>query len=397
MIRLFTIILLLLPSLGLAQTRTVDPDDLTLTITLEETEATPFQREMLLLTIHGVYQRHITLEKLEQPDLAGLNWMQLGQDHWFESKLDGKTVKNMRRRMAIFPDVSGRIEIGAFKHHLTLLDENNAWFEHTIQSDPVTLDVDPAPAVEGWWFPVRDLKISDDWSNAPDQLAEGEGVLRVIRLSALGASPDMIPPMPKLISPSALIFPHPEKRLVDLTPRGPVSIAFWRWTIQPRNGVSAILEPIEFSYFDTVQRQNVNVSISAQRIAYLPGSQALLPINEVPSPTRSRPLLLWGALLLSVLMSFGVLFGPGRAVTVGPVRDWLEKRRMLNMLRDSSRQGDLKRLRRTAHQLDRAGAASADRTELLDQLDHEIYGRSSASFDPSGFYRRFVKSLRPPA
>ncbi len=86
-----------------AQTLEVDPSDLTLTVTVETLAATPFRQEMVLLTIHGIYKRHITLEKLRQPDFSGFNWMQLGQDHWFESMLDGRPVKNMRRRMAIFP------------------------------------------------------------------------------------------------------------------------------------------------------------------------------------------------------------------------------------------------------------------------------------------------------
>lgn len=394
MIRLVAAVLFLCPGLAVAQTKEVKTDDLTLNVTLEEIDATPYQREMLLLTIHGIYKRHITLEKLLQPDLAGLNWMQLGQDNWFESVLDGKTVKNMRRRVAIFPEASGRIEIAPFTHHLTLLDEQNKWFEHQIQSQPISFEVAPVPDTEGWWFPVRRLQITDEWSNAPDQLASGEGILRVVRISALGVSPDMIPPMPKLSSPSAMIFAHPEKRLVDLTPSGPVSIAFWRWTIQPRNGVSAILEPIEFEYFDTTLRKTVNVVISAQRIAYLPSETSVASQEAVPAPVKLRSGVMVTGFFAALLISLGLLFGMNRQFSSTRIFLWFERVQLLGRLRRSGEQGDLKGLRRWAMRLDKLGHSNKDRLALLVRLDRQIYGGLADRFDPEQFYRNFRKTLK---
>lgn len=394
MIRLVAAVLFLCSGLAVAQTKEVKTGDLTLNVTLEEIDATPYQREMLLLTIHGIYKRHITLEKLLQPDLAGLNWMQLGQDNWFESVLDGKTVKNMRRRVAIFPEASGRIEIAPFTHHLTLLDEQNKWFEHQIQSQPISFEVAPAPDTEGWWFPVRRLQITDEWSNAPDQLASGEGILRVVRISALGASPDMIPPMPKLSSPSAMIFAHPEKRLVDLTPSGPVSIAFWRWTIQPRNGVSAILEPIEFEYFDTTLRKTINVAISAQRIAYLPSETSVASQEAMPAPVKLRSGVMVTGFLAALLISLGLLFGMNRQFSNTRIFLWFERVQLLERLRRSGEHGDLKGLRRWAMRLDKLGHSNKDRLALLARLDRQIYGGLADRFDPKQFYRDFRKTLK---
>lgn len=391
---LYVVLLVLWPGIAATQTRVVGPDELGLTVTLEDIGATPFQREMVLLTIHGVYKRHITLEKLEQPDLAGLNWMQLGEDQWFESMVDGKTVKNMRRRMALFPDVAGEIEIGSFIHHLTLLDENDDRFEHEIRSEPIALQVDPVPALEGWWFPVRNLKISDNWSNEPDQLAKGEGVLRIMRVTALGASPDMIPPMPELTSPSALIFAHPEKRLVDLTPRGPVAIAFWRWTIQPKNGVSAILEPIEFSYFDTVQRKTIDVSISAQRIAYLRSEPVRSQPAPVAEPSTGHPRLLLVTFLVSLGVALAVLVDRARTFGGGVIAGWWHRRRLLRDLHRSSVLGDVSGVRRAARALDAGAHADARRVQLLRDLEGHIYSASLPEFDLTGFAQRFRKALK---
>ena len=376
-----------------AQTSTVDPDDLTLSVTVEPLPDPLMRQEMVLITIHGIYKRHITLESLEQPDFEGFNWMQLGQDHWFESLLDGRPVKNMRRRMAVFPDETGTLEIGPFKHHLTLLDENNKWFEHTITSEPVTINVTPEPQSDDWWFPVRGLRVSDDWSNAPDQLSEGEGVLRVIRISALGASPDMIPPMPEMTSPSALIFAHPEKRLVDLTSRGPEAIAFWRWTVTPTNGHSAILEPITFSYFDTVAREMREVSISPQRIAYGDVVGAPAPETEVPTGRNlPHPILLVIAGVFSfVIGMLSVMHGKAFSMTsfYGQVNRW----KLLWQFRLAVWRNDKAAIRSLAHQIDRLYEPSVARRKLLLELDNQLFGRSAGDSVPLNFGFQFRKSL----
>lgn len=378
---------------GWAQTREVDPSDLSLTVTVETLPETVMRQEMILLTIHGVYKRHITREQLEQPDLDGFNWMQLGQDDWFESMLDGLPVKNMRRRMAVFPDKAGRLEIGAFRHRLTLLDEDNKWFEHTVSSKPLTIEVSPELAVEGWWFPVRRLQVSDTWSNAPDQLAEGAGVLRVVRISALGASPDMIPPMPELKSPSALIFAHPEKRLVDLTPRGPQAIAYWRWTVTPTNGNAAILEPISFSYFDTVTREMRNVVISAQRVAF---GDVTGPVRQTEPvaimQSEQRPVLLAMAGLAAFASAVFALFY-GHGVSLAPLETRIRRQRLLWRFDRAARRMDAATLRRTAHALDAIHAPSDERRELLSELDNALFGRTPDQSKQTLFSRRIRTSL----
>ena len=375
---------------ALAQTRKVDPGELTLTVTVENGNVTPYQQEMVLVTIHGIYRRHITREKLLQPDLAGFNWMQLGEDYWYESRVNGQTVKNFKRRMALYPDRTGALTIGPFIHHLTLTDEGDDWFDHDIRSEPIVIEVAPAPPVESWWLPVRRLEISDQWSNAPDQLAEGEGVLRVIRVTAVGVSPDMIPPMPTLYSPSAMIFPHPEQRLVELSPQGPVSVAFWRWTIRPTNGTSAILEPITFDYFDTTTRQSYQVKVTAQRVAMqeknLPDNRSVPP----PSEARIRPMMQAGAGVAALLAGLAMVFLgrefdwrglPARVPFLDPSR---------RALRRAARAGDLRGVRRAATELLRQDGADPARMRLMKDLDSAIFGPEKQFFDPRRFARQFL-------
>ena len=82
------IIALLFPSWLWAQRDVVLEGDLSLSVTIEDTSHIPVTQEMMLITIRGVYRRHIMLEKLQQPTLEGFNWAQLGPDSWSEARIN---------------------------------------------------------------------------------------------------------------------------------------------------------------------------------------------------------------------------------------------------------------------------------------------------------------------
>lgn len=362
-----------------AQSRTVLPHELELWVEVDAQDDLPFTREMVLITIRGVYRRHITLEELIQPDLEGFSWTQLGDDLWKEERINGEKVKTFRRRMALYPDNAGTLEIGAFRHKLTLTDEGDDWFEHQIASEPTQIDVLPAPESQEWWFPAKAVRVSDQWSNAPDQLKPGEGVLRVVRIEALGVTPEMIPPMPELKSPTGNIFPHPERRLIELTPEGPQSFAYWRWTIRPGNDTSTIVEPITFSYFDTFARVDREVTITAQRVAYgsvTPDQNRDESVGRPLAIAASAQLPGWPLALVSALVLLG---GTGLAlhgyrIDLGavyhrlPILDPLARD-----LRSAARLGKGGDLRRAAAALQRRDGATQGQRAALTRLDQVLF------------------------
>ena len=384
------ILAVLLPGALWAQSREVRPGELSLSVTVEETAETPYRQEMVLITIHGQFRRHITRERLVQPDLSGFNWMQLGEDQWFETRINGQKVKNFRRRMALFPEAAGTLEIAPFVHRLTLTDEGNDWFEHEIRSEPVRIEVRPLPEHQGWWFPTRRLQVSDTWSNPPDQLDDADGVLRVIRLEAVGAAPEMLPPMPELASPSAMIFAHPERRFVELSPVGPVAVAFWRWTIRPTNGTSAILEPITFDYFDTVTRRMQTVRISPQRVAI--AESATPPVVAPPPETRPRRALSLGSFAVTLTLALGLLLwgrrlDPRAVLARVPALDPMRRE-----VRRAGRAGDAQRLRRAGAALARRAGRVPESLPEIRTLDAAIFGRAVVP-DFAALSRQLVETL----
>jgi len=189
-----------------------------------------------------------------------------------------------------------------------------------------------------------------------------------------------------------MIFPHPEKRLVELSPEGPVSVAFWRWTIRPTNDTSAIIEPIAFDFYDTRNRVPRSVTISAQRVAY---DESTLPAARAPAaPAELHPLAVWiaagsAAVLGLALTLAGRRFGGWQALRRLPPFDPARRG-----LRAAARRGDLAELRRAAARLMRRDGARPGQGALLAQLDRAIFDPKAGGFDARGFAKSFLGTRR---
>ncbi len=262
---LLAFLFMLTTTTGWAQS--VSSDDLKLELSFEERSSPLYTGEMVLLKVRGFYKIRIAREKIIQSDLDGFDWMQLGEDTWTKDKTKGHEILQLERIIALFPNRAGTLEIKPFDHQLELWTRTGERYDHTLTSDPISIEVTERPDTHDWWLPARRLTVEDNWSNPPDQLGTGEGALRVVTITVEGVLPQHLPPMPKLESAGAYVFPHPERRIKRLYKRGPVTRVFWRWTVRPENPPSAYLKPIRLPYFDTKTREHREIVIAAQRIA----------------------------------------------------------------------------------------------------------------------------------
>ena len=244
-----------------------DPDTTggRLEVEIEALPETPYEQEMVLLTIRGFYPYTIALSELKQPAFRNFGWMQLGRDRWFE--VQGQQMRGFERIMAIFPQRAGRLTIDPFVHHLTLVTSDGQRLPHNVASEPTAIDVRPKPTTSGWWFPARGARFADGWDVPPDQLAPGQAAVRTVTLEADGIGPELLPPIPSMRSPNLIVFADPGERTTTLTPKGPVSRVVWRWTVKPAISAITELEAITIPWFDTAVRQNREIVLAPQRIA----------------------------------------------------------------------------------------------------------------------------------
>ena len=357
-------------------------EDARLELHLEDRRHPPHPGEMILISIRGTFRVPVVREKLREPPLYGFDWMQLGRDHWYKELEDGFEVVKFERRMALFPQAPGKLEIPAFTHELELLSRSGKTVKISEQSNTLPLTAVPAPETSQWWFPVRKINVTDRWSNAPEGLAPASAALRIVTLILEGTTPQSVPPMPELTGAGAYIFPHPEHRTVTLGPNGPVTHVFWRWTVRPKEDTAGYLDPVEIVYFDTRDRAEKHIRLSAQRIAYAGGAQTV----RAAGGSAGRPVAgtsSGGALLrlpgwsVPAMLALGLLAGLWVGLS-GPAGGrlrfpgWLRPSPEQIRLRRAVRSGDAHAVRRYAHMLIRRHGAPPP--AALRQLDHALFG-----------------------
>ncbi|NDV85354.1 hypothetical protein GTW51_01420 [Aurantimonas aggregata] len=371
--------------------------DARLTVEIDPLPATPFEGEMILITVRGLYDVTIGLERLEQPDLRNFGWVQLGRDSWTTQRIEGRQLTVFERRMALYPEAAGALTIAPFIHHLTLVAGNSERFVHDVVSPPVTVAVEPRPADAGaWWLPARSLTYSDEWDRDPAMLGNGETATRTVRIEATGLPANALPPPPKMLAPWLISFVAPEQRSVELTEDGPVSTVVWQWRMRPVGSEPGRLEAFHIPWFDTSTRQMRDIVLNSQRIAF--AAMAEPPAGGMAGFFTANAALLAGAgSFLAVL----ALLLPGRrlrsrAELAGLARRIMPDRDAL-ALRRAARRGDMPATRLAARGLvaHSAGARLATRREALSALDRHLYGRfPTTGFDLQAFVRTMLRGGR---
>ena len=363
-----------------AQDHEIPARDASLQVVVDPLPATPYDGEMVLVTIRGIYDVTIALEKLEQPELRNFGWTQLGRDSWFKKRIAGREMTVFERRLALYPSGFGNLTISPFVHHLTLVANNGERFVHDVVSEPVELKVEARPATNGnWWLPARDVEYSDVWDRDPAMLGNGETATRTVTITATGVPPSALPPPPKMVASWLIAFMAPERRSVELTKEnGPVSTVVWQWRFRPARSEPGRIMAFHIPWFDTQNRQMRDIVLASQRIAFA-------AIAAPKGPGRVAGYFAanagWLAALAGALVVFIALL-PGlklksRAEIAAKVRTLLpdpDRRR----LRRAAVKGDWSAARKAAKRLaDKAPPAIAGRRrQLLSTIDRRLYSRT---------------------
>ena len=373
-----------------AAAQEIAPRDARLTVEIDPLPATPFEGEMILITIRGLYDVTIGLERLVQPDLRQFGWVQLGRDSWTSARIEGRQLTVFERRLALYPEAAGTLAIAPFTHRLTLVAGNGERFVHDVVSAPVSVDVEPRPADAGtWWLPARSLTYSDEWDRDPAMLGNGETATRTVRIEATGLPANALPPPPKMLAPWLISFTAPEQRSVELTENGPVSTVVWQWRMRPVSSEPGRLPAFHIPWFDTSTRQMRDIVLGSQRISFAAMAE--------PAPRGMAGFLVANAPIVSGTVAFLAVLAlllPGRRLRSRAELERLLGRlrpdRDVRALRRAARRGDLVATRAAARALVARSTSSrlASRRAALAALDRHLYGREpAAGFDLDAFVR----------
>lgn len=337
----------------------------------------PYVQEMVLLRIRGSFTMPITLERLEQPDLAGFRWLKVGRDAWYDTVQDGRQARGFQRTLAVYPQRSGTLSIAPFVHHLTILDAGGARATLELATPPLALAVAPAPVPkEAWWLPAQGLTMTDTWSADPETLQPGQSVRRTVTIEAQGVTDDQLPPQPAIRVPQLIAFPDEPQRetVIGVAPvaatgeqkrqtlpkpgrlaevrgaDGPKAKVAYAWEIRPTSDRAVDLPEIRIPWFDTGRNAMALAVLPARTVAIAPAGPTLAEMERglgiaaaagaANAPRYADWTLAAMAFLLALVAS---LLLAGRSLGIGALRQRLhaalDLRRTLGALSASAAAG----------------------------------------------------------
>ena len=346
MVRL-VLVLILLALPAAAQ----DRDALRLELVLDPRSEAPYAGEMVLATIRGTYRARIAREDLKLRQMTDFDWSRLGQDAWSERRIDGRAVRVMERRIALYPRRAGTLEILPIAHELEVIADDGTREAAIVRSEPVRVEVREPPAGAGdAWLPVRALELSESWTVDPSELEDGQSTERRVVLRALGATPEMLPEQPPLRAPWLITFAPPGTRDLQITAEGPVTTVVWTWTLRPITGEPGVLPEVAIPWFDTGAGEARTAVLPAASIGYASfADNEASGWREGPGVGRIHALFAVAGLLAGLA---AVLRGRGASgLRLAQLGRALRRRRDLHRLRRLARRGNLGRFRTLAMRL----------------------------------------------
>jgi len=368
------------------------------TLRLVVPDVHPVVGEMIPLTVRGEYTRRITLETLTFPDSDGYDWMQLNRDQWRDERVDGRAVKVFERRIALFPRRAGPVTVGPLTHRLTVAAAGGGREVLDVKAEPVTIQVAPFPA-DGTPLAASSLEVEDDLSTPPDQLRDGETLVRRVTLRAGGALPHLLPARPVMRQPWLISFTAPEVREMKPTPYGPETTIVWEWHLRPKTGEPGVLPAVGIPWFDTATRQMRHAEIPAIPFGYASFAGNRAGADRLPPAQTATGFAVFGTgLLTGLLLVFAGASRRRGSELLLTFKRWSPIDPTRREVRRAGKANDLMALRAaTERYLARRRAVDLAEPEgATVDLDRAIYAKAASpgSFDPDRFQRALLSGRK---
>ena len=176
--------------------------DITLSFEAELDSSSVYVQGQAILTLRIQQAINLVSRNVTELQLDNAFVKQLEQES-FQRTIDGQPWLIHEIRYAIFPEVSGKLEIpaqtfsarenGGRRGMLSL--GGGRKLQRTTQA--LTLEVLPRPnSFKGaTWLPAEQLNIEEVWSTPPEQLRVGESATRTIKIVAQGLQAAQLPPV----------------------------------------------------------------------------------------------------------------------------------------------------------------------------------------------------------
>jgi hypothetical protein len=262
--------------------------------------------QQVLYTVRLFYSGELDDGSLPNPDVAGADLHQLGNDINYEAMRNGRRYHVVERRYALTPRHAGALVIPPIEFQGELVDRSNpsdpggifnpgGLFGNTTpitaDSPPVRLDVQAPPADWGKtsWLPARSLTLGLKGLPGDDKVTVGQPFNLRLSVDAQGLSGEALPPLSLPAIDGATVYPDQPSTATHDDGEWLSGHSERSFAIFPQHAGTLTLPAITLTWFDVQTGQKRVATIPAHSLTVLPasGAQAAAPNTQpgaVPAP-----------------------------------------------------------------------------------------------------------------
>ena len=285
----------------------------------------PYVQQEVNLTVRIYDTGGLQLERIVPLDNDENNWVvkSLGEPEVESKVIDGRSVRIIKIKFALFPQKSGRLPTPEFVAEGFYLSRGTSpmqqIFDDTfgtlninglgadfadifaiknavaLSAAPINIDVRPIPSQNngGWWIPAESLELYSEWKPAPPQFKVGEAVTRNIYMKAIGVADNQLPNIS--FKDSGSLKQYPEKPVSEMKNENG-KIASYRMISNvyiPGAPGQAVVPEIKVNWFNVKTGRPESTTLPAMTVMVAPNPQAMQPpapaVQEETAPTTQTP------------------------------------------------------------------------------------------------------------
>jgi hypothetical protein len=387
---------------------------------LEPEEGPYYVMGQISLTVRVFYQQNLTEAAMNPPEPEQAS-VRLLDEVPFQTQRNGIRYRVLERHFAIFPERSGELVIPPLELSGRLVERpsDRLWQPSVrgrrvrIESDPLTINVQPRPASYNGehWLPARKIELSQQISDSAE-LHVGEPVTRTIILDAVGLEENMLeePSWPAVAS--ARIYPDQPQGISRDDGAWVLGHKEFRYAVVPEAEGELVLPEVRLDWWDTISNRQRTAVVPEHRVQVLPSGLAagtaptvdmsaaatglINPVNGPASALTDAVISRWrlAAAVFAVLWLI-TLYVAMRHPRPRPEKSHskelpVQEKELLAQLRQACKRGDAITVRRMLrHWVNQFGPHDADGSLLQfaaisgsDTLKSQVYALDAGDFRP---------------